>query len=313
MTDNDKDLWGNAVGVPSNESVERTDYPETVYDMAFSFDESITPIEKIALFHRYGSAKAILSLSCGTIKNILGRGWSGTKFDALSFIERAAKMQDFIKNSNIKVLRFDDEKYPLGLKQIPDCPYLLYYKGNLDYNYETALGCVGTRKPSPEGEEAARRYSDYFAANGLTVVSGLALGIDSICHKSACDHGRQTIAVMGCGIDRIYPAANKDLARSILDNGGAIVSEYPPGVTGAKWRFPRRNRIIVGLSRGIFVAQSPNSSGSLITAFLAADYSRDLFVACGSDGEDFAGNRMLADKGATCLHSPEEIFDDWKF
>ena len=309
----DKDLWGNIISI-SDTRVVLPEADDRVYDMALSFEEGITPIEKMALFRRYGSSKAILELGRTTIRNLLGRGWQGSDFDPAAAVEQAMQMQYFIDNAHIKVMRFDDPDYPVGLSQIPDCPFLLYYKGNLQYNYYTSIGFVGTRHPTERGSRLAKEYGDYFASQGVTIVSGLAAGIDSIGHQCAVDAGVPTIAVMGCGIDRIYPADNKDLAKKILDGGGAIISEYAPGAGTQKWRFPRRNRIIVGLSRSVFLVQAAQRSGSLITAYLTTDYNRDLFIAPPpADDADFDGNRRLIEIGAACLDSPQSLLDHWQY
>ncbi|MBP5448577.1 MAG: DNA-processing protein DprA [Spirochaetales bacterium] len=309
----DKDLWGNIISI-SDRRVVLPEAEERVYDMALSFEEGITPLEKMALFRRYGSSKAILELGKTTLQNLLGRGWQGVGFDPTESVKKALDMQYFIENAHIKTMRFDDPDYPVGLAQIPDCPFLLYYKGSFQYNYYTSIGFVGTRHPTESGVRLAKDYGDYFASQGFTIVSGLAAGVDSIGHNCAVEANIPTIAVMGCGIDRIYPADNKDLAKRILDGGGAIVSEYAPGAGTQKWRFPRRNRIIVGLSRSVFLAQAAQRSGSLITAYLTTDYNRDLFIAPPPESEDeFVGNRRLIEIGAACLHSPQEIHTHWQY
>ena len=287
---------------------------DTIYDIAFSFDESITPLEKSTLFTKFGSSKKILQLGKSTLKNILGRRWTGTRFNSDYFIDEAKKLNNFIGNSNIKTVRFDDDNYPEGLKQIPDYPFLLYYKGNIQYDYYKSIAIVGTRKPTPHGIKLAKQYTEYLVKNGFTIISGLAEGIDSISHKICCENNSKTIAVLGCGIDRIYPSDNKDIARDILDKNGAIISEYPPGFQPRKWYFPKRNRIIVGLSRGVLIIQAPQRSGSLISAFLSSDYNRDLFVITPQNEAEktqFDGNEMLINTGATAIHSPDDILKEW--
>ena len=311
----DKDLWGNIISI-GEKKVVLPDVDERVYDMALSFEEGITPIEKMALFRRYGSSRAVLELGKTTIRNLLGRGWQGADFDPAESVKKALDMLYFIDNAHIKVMRFDDPAYPIGLSQIPDCPFLLYYKGNLNFNYYTSIGFVGTRHPTNMGTQIAKDYGDYFASQGITIVSGLAAGIDSIGHRCAIEVGVPTIAVLGSGIDRIYPAENKELAKQILDGGGAIVSEYAPGAGTQKWRFPRRNRIIVGLSRSVFLVQAAQRSGSLITAYLTTDYNRDLFIAppVNDDTDNsFDGNRRLIEIGAACLETPQDIYKHWQY
>ena len=282
---------------------------DIIYDIAFSFDESITPIEKSTLFNNYGFSKNILDLKRNTIKNILGRRWSGNSFNAGELIKKAEKVYNYIIRSNIKVIRFDSPEFPEGLKQIPDFPFLIYCKGNIDFDFEKSAAIVGTRKPSFFGFKKTEDFASYFTEKGFTIVSGLALGVDAKAHEISLLKKGKTIAVLGSGIDKIYPAGNKELAKMILENNGAIISEYPPGVLPKKWNFPKRNRIIVGLWKYVLITEAPSRSGSLISAFLAADYNRELFVVSPENDLSLynAGNRELIFSGATEVRNPEEL------
>jgi DNA processing protein len=295
--------------------MEKTMKDEEVFDVALSFDESLTPIEKKTLLVQYGSSEKILRLGKGLLKNILGRRWTGNRFDPEKFISDARNIRTYIERSGIGILRFDHGDFPEGLKQIPDPPYLIYYRGDIEFDYSMSIAAVGTRKPNEAGLERTRGFIEYLTQKGMTIISGLAEGIDSQAHKTCVDNGGKTIAVFGAGIDRIYPVTNRELGKSILDKGGGFVSEYPPGVDSQRWYFPRRNRIIVGLSRGVLITQSPGRSGSLISAMLTADYNRDLFVAsCGdSTDEKDNGNRMLVMTGAKEIKSPEEIVNNYHY
>ena len=288
---------------------------EEVYDVALSFDESLTPIEKKTLLLQYGSSEKILKLSTGLLKNILGRKWTGSRFDPDKFITDAKNLRNYIDRAGIGILRFDNQRFPEGLKHIPDPPYLLYFRGEIEFDYQSSIAVVGTRKPNEAGLERTQRYVRSFVSNNMTVISGLAEGIDSEAHKTCVENGGKTIAVFGAGIDKIYPVTNKDLGKAILDKGGAFVSEYPPGVESQRWYFPRRNRIIVGMSRGVLITQSPGRSGSLISAMLTADYNRDLYVvSCdGSADEKDNGNRMLVVTGGKPVSSPEEIISNYQY
>ncbi len=285
---------------------------EDVYDIAFSFESSLTVIEKKTLFNRYGSVKEIFKLSKSGIKSIIGRGWQGHKYDPEKFLKDAEKTTLFIEKTGIKIARFDEPLYPKSLTFIPDLPFLIYYKGNISYNYEKSIAIVGTREPDDEGTYETEKISDALAKNGFSIVSGLAKGIDSISHSMAIKNGGKTLAILGCGIDRTYPAENRALARDILDNDGAIISEYPPGVPPQKWFFPRRNRIIVGLSRATLIMQAPKKSGSLITAVLCADYDKDLFVYKSIDENKalFEGNNNLIENGAKAIKDEEDIINE---
>jgi len=286
----------------------------SIYDIAFSFDESITPLEKTTLFSKYQSSQKIMELGKSTIKNILGRNWSGSRFNVEYFVSEAKKMSNFIDNANIRTLRYDDPAYPEGLKQIPDYPFLLYYKGDISFDYYKSISIVGTRTPCAKGVQTAEIYAKYLTEKGFTIVSGLADGVDAAAHKACCDNKGKTIAVLGCGIDRVYPATNKNIARNILTNNGGIISEYPPGYLPRKWYFPKRNRIIVGLTRGVLIIQAPERSGSLITAFLTTDYNRELFALNPLEDSDiYKGNAMLINSGAIKVENPEDILKEWGY
>jgi DNA processing protein len=282
---------------------------EMIYDIAFSFDETITPMEKSLLFEKFKSSEKILSLNKGTLKNILGRKWTGKSFAPDDFIKKALSVSNYISKAGIKVIRFDSDEYPEALKNIPDLPFLIYVRGDIKYDFEKSAAIVGTRKPSFTGLKNTDDFASYLAKKDFTIISGLALGVDAKAHESALLNKSKTIAVLGCGIDMIYPAVNKELAKNILACGGAIISEYPPGILPDQWRFPRRNRIIVGLSKFVLITQAPERSGSIISAYLAADYNRELFVVSPSGENSIveAGNKMLIFKGAEEVKTPEEM------
>lgn len=285
-----------------------------IYDIAFSMDESLTPFEKNALLSKYGESREILKLSKSTLKNILGRRWTGTRYHPEQFIERARRMYPYMEKAGICMVRYDSKLYPRGLREIPDYPFLLYYRGDISYCYDKSIALVGTRQPNQAGIERAKRYTSYLTHFDYTIISGLALGIDSLSHRTCLENRGKTIAVLGCGIDRIYPAGNKTLAGQILHSGGAIVSEYPPGFAPKKWYFPKRNRIIVGLSKSVLIVQSPERSGSLISAMLCSDYNRDLYAAAperdeksGAINPKDEGNAGLILMGASQLTVPENF------
>ena len=198
---------------------------------------------------------------------------------------------------------------------IPDYPYLIYYRGNIEYDFNRSIAIVGTRKPNQEGYKRTENFTSGLTESGYTIISGLAHGVDTTAHYNCVMKKGKTIAVLGCGIDRIYPFINKDLVRMILDNGGGIISEYPPTIPPKKWNFPRRNRIIVGLSRGVLITQSPARSGSLISAMLAADYNRDLFVASVNDNSCSIdeGNRELISTGGMEVTTFAKIISELEY
>lgn len=208
----------------------------------------------------------------------------------------------------IDFLLYSDMDYPAILKEIVDPPLLLYKKGTLVENDRNAIAIVGTRHPSFYGRTQAKRFAQELAARGLTIVSGLARGIDQVAHDGALhvSYGR-TIAVMGCGLDVVYPKEHEDLFRRITERG-VILSEYPLGTPPLPENFPRRNRILSGLSYATFVVEAHSRSGSLITAHQAVEQGREVFSLPGPvDQLTSHGTNQLIKEGACLVETPEDI------
>ncbi|GAH63960.1 unnamed protein product, partial [marine sediment metagenome] len=182
----------------------------------------------------------------------------------------------------IKTISIKDKNYPKLLKEIKDPPEVLYYEGELK-SEENCFAVVGTRMSSSYGKQVALEIAGDLAEAGLTIVSGLAPGIDSFSHIATLERGKRTIAVLGTGLDEksIYPQENLKLARKILETGGALISEYPPGTRGTQFTFPQRNRIISGLSLGVLIIEAKQKSGALITANWAKKQGRKIFAIPG--------------------------------
>lgn len=206
-----------------------------------------------------------------------------------------------------EIIRLGDDEYPELLKEIHDPPEELYVRGQLLKEDALALAVVGTRSYTSYGKEITREIVIPLVRAGFTIVSGMARGIDTFAHQSALDAGGRTIAVLGCGIDIPYPAENSDLYEEISRNG-AVVSEFPVGMEPTHYTFPRRNRIISGLSRGILVVEAGERSGALITANLALEQNRDLFAVLGSAlSQVSVGSNNLIKEGAVPVTSGEDI------
>lgn len=182
----------------------------------------------------------------------------------------------------IKTISIKDKNYPKLLKEIKDPPEVLYYEGELK-SEENCFAVVGTRMSSSYGKQVALEIAGDLAEAGLTIVSGLAPGIDSFSHIATLERGKRTIAVLGTGLDEksIYPQENLKLARKILETGGALISEYPPGTRGTQFTFPQRNRIVSGLSLGVLIIEAKQKSGALITANWAKKQGRKIFAIPG--------------------------------
>lgn len=218
------------------------------------------------------------------------------------------KEMELCIQKGIDFLLFSDPEYPAGLKEIPDPPLLLYKKGTISENDRNAIAIVGTRHPSFYGRTQAKRFAQALAAKGLTIVSGLARGIDQVAHDGALQvsYGR-TIAVMGCGLDVIYPKEHDKLFQRIMERG-AVLSEYLLGTPPLPENFPRRNRILSGLSYATFVVEAHSRSGSLITAHQAVEQGREVFALPGPvDQLTSRGTHQLIREGACLVEAPEDI------
>lgn len=222
----------------------------------------------------------------------------------------AADLAYLDKQPNLHCLLFDDSRYPRLLREIPKPPPLLFVRGNPDCLSLPQLAIVGSRSPSGGGNENAERFAAYLAGCGMAITSGLALGIDAAAHRGALSVGGITIAVMGTGIDRVYPSRHHQLAQAIVDGGGALVSEFPLGTSSHASHFPQRNRIISGLSGGTLVVEAAVQSGSLITASYALQHNREVFAIPGSIHNPLArGCHQLIRQGATLVETAQDIVD----
>jgi len=207
-----------------------------------------------------------------------------------------------------RLLTLADPDYPQRLLEISDPPALLYVTGNVQALSAPGIGVVGSRHATRGGQENARSFAHAFAQHQLAVNSGLAHGIDACAHQGALDADGLTVAVMGTGIDRIYPAANRKLAHSIVANDGALVTEFPIGRAALRGNFPRRNRLIAGLSAGILVVEAARESGSLITARLASEFGREVFAIPGSIHSPVSrGSHQLIRQGAKLVESVQDV------
>jgi DNA processing protein len=264
------------------------------------------------LLQRFGSPQEVLHSSGATLRQ------SGLlKPQALEFLAQgegawsAAIERDlrWLEQPQAHILTLQDERYPPLLREISDPPLLLYVRGDADRLSFPQLAVVGSRNPDPQGREIAREFSRRLARAGVTVTSGLAMGIDAEAHRGALESGH-TIAVTGTGLDRVYPAKNRQLAHQIVESG-AILSEFAVGTEPHPAHFPRRNRIISGLSLGTLVVQAAKRSGSLITARLAMEQGREVFAIPGSIHNPLArGSHQLIRQGAKLVETTDDIMEE---
>lgn len=217
------------------------------------------------------------------------------------------------RRKKITVVTWQDAAYPERLKNIYDPPIVLYCKGKLaQLDALPVIGVVGTRKASAYGLNIAKKLSGEIAQCGAVVVSGMAMGVDAMATCGALETAGYAVGVLGCGVDRVYPACNLELFRR-MERNGCLLSEYPPGTKPDKWNFPRRNRIISGLSCGVLVVEAPVKSGSLITARQALEQGRDVFVVPGNiDVATFAGSNHLLREGGTAVSSGWDVVSEYE-
>lgn len=280
------------------------------YLIAFSYINGIGPKKLKLLIDYFPNMKDAWEAS---IHDFIKLGFNTKDSQAIS--EARNKLQpnklynNIIKNK-INIVTLKDNNYPQLLKEIYSPPSILYYKGTLPNNSNMSLGVIGTRKTSIYGRQATLDLVSILAKTGLIIVSGLALGIDTLAHQTTLKHGGVTMAILGCGLDNIYPSSNYQLAKNIILNGGCIISEYPPGTKPLKQHFPARNRIIAGITKGVLVIEGNHKSGALITARFSLDYNREVMAIPGSIFNTNAeGTNHLLKNGAHLISSAEDVLN----
>ncbi len=216
-----------------------------------------------------------------------------------------------LEKFGVRLILMENPEYPESLKHIPFPPFGLYVLGNVRYD-SPAVAVVGTRKPTPLGKDLSGRFSEKLSAAGIPIISGLALGIDAEAHRGALLTSGKTVAVLGTPLDNIYPKQNDQIAREILENDGAVISEFAFGHPYNPANFLARNRIISGLSRGILIIEAPERSGSLATAKFALEQDRDIFVIPGNpESLNYKGSNSLLKSGAILVTDPQDILDHY--
>lgn len=285
---------------------------ELKFWLALSKTNKVTPREFLLLNRLNVPISAIFELPKSKLHEL---GLDNKIIDKINLckdtVDPDAVLSD-INSRRITVLTLNDPRYPVLLKEIYDPPFLLYVIGNADFN-RTMVGVVGSRISTGYGREATQKIVSELAANGITIVSGMAYGIDSIAHEAAIAAKSETVAVLGCGLDRITAPEKVRLATAISQNG-AVISEYPIGTPPAKFSFPRRNRIIAGLCKGLIVSEAAEKSGSLITATCALEQNREVFAIPGSIfNKNSFGTNNLIKMGAKLVVSGNEILSELGF
>ncbi len=272
----------------------------------------LTCREKVLLSEKLDNSEELTVLSIEDLCVLAGRRLRMRQWKPellLDLVERDLRCMQRFAVSWTTVLH---DRFPPLLRELYDPPFLLFWRGVLPDPEKPMVGIVGTRSPSGNGALAAARFAGDLAKQGVPVVSGLARGIDAFAHRGSLEGGERTTAVMACGPDQIYPRSNARLAGRILETGGCLLSEYPPGEAPLAFRFPQRNRIISALARTVLVVEAPQKSGALITADYALEQGRDVVVCAEClSSEKGEGIRGLHTQGARAVESASEIVEDW--
>lgn len=271
-------------------------------------------ISFLRLVKFFGSPRAVLDAGLKDLLSVRGitPAISKSIVDYRDTID-AERELDLIKQHGCRIIKIDDEEYPANLRTIYDPPPIIYIKGSIIPNDSQSISIVGARKASVYGKSVAENISKELVLKGFTIVSGMAHGIDASAHNAALDAGGRTIAVMGNGLDIIYPPNNEKLYEKII-NSGAVISEFPMGTEPKKENFPIRNRIISGLSLGTLVVEASNHSGALITANYALEQGREVFAIPGPIFSEISkGTNNLIKQGAKLVESTDDILSELAF
>jgi DNA processing protein len=283
--------------------------PERAYWVAFHRVPYIGPARLRRLQQTFGSLAAAWFAPVSELRRCLEERPTAELARTRQELDVATLYRE-IESKGVRIATPVDDHYPTLLAEIPAPPPVLYFRGDLIETDRTAVAIVGTRRVTSYGREMAARLSADLARAGVTIVSGLARGVDGVAHQAALDAGGRTIAVLGSGINRIYPPEHRKLAARIAEQG-AVLSDYLPDTPPDGVNFPPRNRIISGLSLGVVVIEAPDRSGALITVDFAADQGRDVFAVPGPVlAENSAGCNRLIREGARLVRSADDILED---
>jgi len=261
------------------------------------------------LLQEFGSPSSILKTSTSALKQIV-RPVVADAIAENTNEEILIRVSNWLEDPQNHIVTLGQVDYPQALLNIPDPPLLLYVKGQLSFLNHSSLAIVGSRKASTQGIRNAESFAQIASDADLCIISGMAHGIDAAAHEGGLSSRGSSIAVVGTGLDKVYPAANRELAHRLAQKG-ALISEFPLGTPPLAHNFPRRNRIISGLSLGCLIVEADLQSGSLITARMALEQGRDVFAIPGSiHMQQYKGCHALIKQGAKLVETPQDIFDD---
>jgi DNA processing protein len=278
--------------------------------IALNMTPGVGPRAAAKLLERFGSAEAVFNATRGELESLRLRPEAVESIRARDLFEKAESEMEQVRKLGADVLLLDDGVYPALLREISDPPITLYLKGAWAECLDNpCVAVVGSRRCSTYGQNAASMLARDLAKRGVTIISGLARGIDAAAHRGALEAGGRTVAVMGTGLDQVYPRDHKKLADEILAAGGALVSEFPLETPPAPQNFPYRNRVISGLSLGVLVVEAAENSGSLITARMAMEQNREVWAVPGNitSRNSFGTNYLIKGAGAKLVQQWQDI------
>src|SRR2546421_804112 len=278
--------------------------------IALNMTPGIGPRAAAKLLERFGSAEAVFGATRAELESLRLRPEAVESIRAREFFDKATEEIERARLIGVDILLLDDGVYPALLREIFDPPITLYVKGAWSECLEQpSVAMVGSRRCSTYGENAATMLARDLAQKGITIISGLARGIDAAAHRGALEAGGRTVAVMGTGLDQVYPRDHKKLTDEILNHAGALVTQFPLGTPPVSENFPYRNRVISGLSLGVVVIEAAENSGSLITARLAMEQNREVFAVPGNitSRNSFGTNYLIKGAGAKLVQQWQDI------
>jgi len=290
---------------------------ELLHQLALTLVPNIGDVQAKILIQHFGEVSAIFKAKTSTLEKIEGigsvRAKSIKEFDDFHIAE---KEQEFIEKYKIKTFFLTDKDYPKRLLNCYDSPTLLFYKGTADLNASKIVAIVGTRTNTEYGKHFTEKLVKDLSEQNITIISGLAFGIDAMAHKAALKHGLPTVGVVGHGLDKIYPSENSSLAKEMIKEEGGILSEFFSGTKPDKHNFPLRNRIVAGISDATVVVETNIKGGSMITGNLANAYNRDVFAVPGrtTDTKSSGCNHLIKYNKAILLTDADELLElmGWK-
>ncbi len=287
-------------------------HKDLLYQIALTLVPNIGDVQGKALVNHFGDAASIFRVKRKDLEQIEGMGTVRARaIKSMTDFALAEKEIAFIEKFKIKPIFLTDTSYPKRLLNCYDSPLLLYYKGTADLNTTKIISIVGTRNFTAYGKQVCEKLVNDLAQQDVTVVSGLAYGIDTIAHKSALKNGLKTIGVLAHGLDRIYPPENKSLAKQMVAHGG-LLTDYRSNTNPDKQNFPRRNRIVAGMCDAVVVIETTIKGGSLITAELANGYNKDVFAIPGriTDAKNEGCNYLIKSNKAGLITSAADLLEN---